>query len=290
MSRYRNIVVTDYNLDREYNDPKIKFLIGQEEQCPKTGNNHLQMYCEFDRAMTQNQIRKIFGNSHFERRKGNQNQAKLYCEKLDSQIPDGRKVLIGEPSEQGRRKDIEVLNEQAISGVHIHDIVAEHPSSIRFVNNILRIQQFIRPTYRTCLHTKLTRTDFMEQNLGEEVYHYTGSWEAYQMEEIVVLWNAVPKDEQTMMRNILIGIPCHVLTKQGPKVCRITHVLEIIQQASVTIAGASPMLEMTDKYYDEGEHDVFEDEYELPKYPQHSWETDSQYASRVNNKNKKRKL
>ncbi len=67
----------------EYNDEKIKILIGQLER-GENGTPHWQLYCELGKPARLGGITKLFPGCHAERRKGTRAEAIKYCTKNES--------------------------------------------------------------------------------------------------------------------------------------------------------------------------------------------------------------
>lgn len=93
----------------ETNTKHIRFLVLQAEECPKTKRTHLQIYCELYKQKGIAGWKKLFTDKaiHIESRKGTQEQAIVYCQKEETQLP-GTQFQWGEPkaSKQGDRTDL----------------------------------------------------------------------------------------------------------------------------------------------------------------------------------------
>lgn len=65
---------------------------------------HFQGYIELTKVMRFTALKKIFNDNtlHIEPRKGTQQQAIDYCQKLESRVQEP--VIFGEPTQQGKRK------------------------------------------------------------------------------------------------------------------------------------------------------------------------------------------
>lgn len=89
---------------------KCSYVIVGVEVCPDTGKTHYQGYAEFDRPMELAGLKKLFDNkTHFEIRRGTQQQAIKYCMK------DGKFTEYGKKKEQGERKDLGEAREMAMN-------------------------------------------------------------------------------------------------------------------------------------------------------------------------------
>jgi len=233
MSRFRNVCFTNFDCEKKYLDERIRYLIAQKEICPSTKKEHIQGYVEFDRALTFGQIKTILGNStHIQRRNGNQQQAIRYCQKEESRAKPEYKIEIGAPSEQGARNDIHAMNDMALTGSPITDIVAEHPSSLRYVNNILRLQQFLDPPVRQVSEYVIAQDSeelgvYLVQNQGQ-IFHFHSGFESYNFQTRMIVWNRQSMMERRDRVSISLGHPMTLETRQGPRVCYITEIIYLI--------------------------------------------------------------
>lgn len=229
--RFRNICLTEFKLDKPYlweQHPKIEFMTGQLEMCPTTKKKHFQLYIEFNKQLSRPQIVDIVGTSWFRARKGTQEQAIAYCNKIESRASPAEMILFGNPSEQGRRCDIERLHEAVLNGLPIMDVVRENPQGLRIVNNLLRMQQFITPKWRP-VETRLMVHDEIKDfcKLNDSIFHYDGAWDGYDAQTTVVMWCDTPKHQETFWQCLKQGTPCRVPTRQGPRVCNVTLLIEV---------------------------------------------------------------
>lgn len=125
MSRLRNICFTLNN----WSDDQYKSLINLDvkyivigKEVGESGTPHLQGYVEFNNSTSFKSIQKKFFKAHIEMRHGSPKQASDYCKKDDKDFFE--KGII---SEQGKRKDIEVLAELVIDGNNNRSIAKLNP-------------------------------------------------------------------------------------------------------------------------------------------------------------------
>lgn len=142
MSRFRNFCFTSYRILSEderlslFNDNDIKYIIYQHEQCPSTGREHLQGYCELSKQLRLTTLRDKFlrgsnDSFHVETRRGTQEQAIAYASKLDTRLHGP--YTFGTPNTPGNRTDLQVVCDHFRSGGTLSDALA--------------IEDFPLPTY-----------------------------------------------------------------------------------------------------------------------------------------------
>ncbi len=144
-TQYSNFCFTLYDFDENYKemlkniytDTDIQYMVFQKEKCPKTDKLHLQGYAETLRRHTRNPIKKMFKSNtiHIEKRRGTQQEAITYCQKLDSRIEEGAEF--GEKKKQGERNDLKEIYELVKQGKKIHEIMDSYPQQyIRYGQGI----------------------------------------------------------------------------------------------------------------------------------------------------------
>jgi len=69
----------------------LKYIVFQEEICPTTNRHHIQAYAEFTSPKTYKQIQKMLlcPRAHIENRRGSQEKAIAYCQKVWCRAPLG---------------------------------------------------------------------------------------------------------------------------------------------------------------------------------------------------------
>lgn len=113
----------------------IKYMCIGEEICPKTKKIHYQGYMELNKPSRISGLKKIFKTTHFECRKGTQQQAIDYCSK------DGKFRAWGAPAIQGKRSDIDNLWSDIKNGRDLKYIADNHP--ILFLKYYKAIEKYI---------------------------------------------------------------------------------------------------------------------------------------------------
>ncbi len=94
-------------LQQAEQDNQCKYIIFQEEICPKTKKKHYQGYVQWKSPQRMTRVKKLVGNStHVEKSRGNGSQNELYCSKADgrSRGPWRWGTLT---ASQGQRTDLE---------------------------------------------------------------------------------------------------------------------------------------------------------------------------------------
>lgn len=105
----------------------IKYLICQKEICPTTNKEHYQGYMELYTRKRITTLHNLFGTTHFEKRRGTQQQAIDYCIKSETSIENsiyeqGEKYIL----QQGRRTDLEDVKLMIQDGKTILDVADQH--------------------------------------------------------------------------------------------------------------------------------------------------------------------
>lgn len=112
--RARNWCFTQFNHEEwdraapELN-PDFRYMVFQTEICPKTGAPHIQGYIEFKKAKTFASVKNLIGRAaHLEYRKGTRKEARDYCKKADTRMPDTEPIELGEwtGDEERKRNDL----------------------------------------------------------------------------------------------------------------------------------------------------------------------------------------
>lgn len=119
---------------------RIQYIIVGKEICPETKKEHYQGYLELTNPLSLGSMKKVFNdNTHFEARRGTQEQAIKYCKK------EGDFEEFGECKKQGRRTDLEIVREHLKNGMKDFEIL-EEVSSFQAVNGIQKLRlMMIKP-------------------------------------------------------------------------------------------------------------------------------------------------
>lgn len=183
---------TDFELKTDYSFLGAKYLCYGVETCPETGRTHHQGYAEWETNQRIKSLKERGPNSfHWEKRKGNQEQAINYCKGIHQGKTENEIFLeFGEKSgnKQGKRSDIDLVKEMVNDGKSMSDIVDATSSyqAIRHAELILKYKESKRTEppivywYYGPTGTGKSRTAFMEA--GEDCWVSMGNlkwWEGY---------------------------------------------------------------------------------------------------------------
>lgn len=127
-NRYRNWCFTLNN----YLDGELPELVGgggflsyllYGRERGESGTPHLQGYLECTRPVSLAQLKGIshLATCHFERRRGSQHQAVIYCKK------DGDWLEQGQLKRQGHRSDLDAVAAAVASGATLTSVAEQHP-------------------------------------------------------------------------------------------------------------------------------------------------------------------
>lgn len=139
--RMRNCMVTAWKIlnDKWYLNPKVKYAIWQEEECPTSKKKHYQIYVEFKDGVSIDCVKCIFDDDtiHVEPRKGNQSQAIAYCSKTETRIAGP--WTYGSKGQQGYRSDLDSIMDAIEDNRTAREILIEYRgNAIRHISSISR--------------------------------------------------------------------------------------------------------------------------------------------------------
>lgn len=144
MSKFRNVALTDFNLDNlSYYKTELKhkasYIILGNEICPSTKKPHLQGFIVFKQARTFKQWKSILpAKVHFDKVYSTAFANIEYCKK-DGNIAFEYGVR---PKGQGRRTDYEHVRQMLYDGANMRDIINE-VSSYQAVRSAEIIKKYI---------------------------------------------------------------------------------------------------------------------------------------------------
>lgn len=111
------------------NSDKIRYMIWQNELCPKTGRLHVQGYVQFTNPMCLKGMKDIFGNTcHFDKCRGNESQCIAYCSKEESKLSGPWEYGIKAGSTQGKRNDLVDFVNRCLDKPTDLELLEEHPA------------------------------------------------------------------------------------------------------------------------------------------------------------------
>lgn len=128
--RSRNWCFTDhYAGDEPDIDPrKVRYLVAQQERCPRTGRIHWQGYVQFDVQQRASVMKKLNPFAHWEIARGKPDQNRAYCTKLETRVPGTDPVELGEYKSQGQRTELKEFHAAIVSGKRTRHMLEEHIS------------------------------------------------------------------------------------------------------------------------------------------------------------------
>jgi len=128
--------------------PKFRYVVFQLE----TGENdttHYQGYIEFSSPIRFNACKNIIGgNPHIEKRQGTRDQARDYCMKDNTRVPNSQPNEYGTWSSggAGTRNDIAQIAEEFKAGKRIRYIANEYPSVyVRYHKGLEKLHALMQP-------------------------------------------------------------------------------------------------------------------------------------------------
>lgn len=116
--RVRNVCFTYNNPGADpipFDVAKMKYLVFQRER-GENGTEHYQGYVELKSGMSYNAIKTLLGSNtiHLEARRGTAEQARDYCKKDDTRMPEEQPYEFGEISSPGKRNDLEAFKDAVV--------------------------------------------------------------------------------------------------------------------------------------------------------------------------------
>lgn len=128
-------------------DNGVRFLVGQEEIAPKTGNHHLQVYVEWKNPKGFGGMRRLFPKCWIGVPRGTAEHNIAYCTHPDTAV-FGTSLTFGTPGQesQGKRTDLHILCEKVMKAPNkgaLRDIILEQPVAfVRNHNGIFKLASF----------------------------------------------------------------------------------------------------------------------------------------------------
>lgn len=221
MPRFRNACITwfKYDIDHfvKWANTVCSYWVYGEEGCPSTGNLHLQIYVEFEKMLSFSTIQTAMDGCHISKRHGTAKEAAGYCKKGELADPGGKPggwayyydhphetwkgKEAGELSMQGRRVDLEGVQERLRAGATADELIEEQPhlahSHARAMD---RLEDIARSKMKrnwvtkcTWLHgrtgvgkTRLVRDTHNDEPIYVHPYEDKGWWDGYVGQKIVL--------------------------------------------------------------------------------------------------------
>lgn len=105
----------------------MKYLVGQEEKAPTTGQVHIQGYVHFKERIGLKKAKEYlgFGGAHMEIAKGSEQENKDYCTKKESRVEGGWSLEAGEMTKAGERVDLCGVKKKIEEGATFFDLTED---------------------------------------------------------------------------------------------------------------------------------------------------------------------
>lgn len=132
---FRLVCFTEYDVNRDMQAlaSNFQYLCYGEEECPTTGRKHLQGFAYCAKAQKFGYYKKAFGNTHFEKCRGDLASNESYCKK------DGHWTEYGQkPMGNGKKRTLEVFCDRLKKGDRLVDCVRDDPVTFAMYCNGLR--------------------------------------------------------------------------------------------------------------------------------------------------------
>jgi len=147
MVKFPNMQALLEHLQNHGGQDCLRFLVGQEEVAPKTGNHHLQVYVEWKNPKGFGGMRRLFPKCWIGVPRGTADHNIAYCTHPDTAV-FGTSLVWGTPGQesQGKRTDLHILCEKVMKAPNkgaLRDIILEQPVAfVRNHNGILKLAGF----------------------------------------------------------------------------------------------------------------------------------------------------
>lgn len=142
------LMETVYNNESD----RIRYICGQLEVAPETGNLHFQGYLQMKDKVSLSWVKAhVHTTAHFEpQRASNNNDARDYCSKEETRAPDAEFVEFGEfVKGRGQRTDLSQLRDAIKQGASHRQLAEDHVNEyaryLRFADRMTAIHQPTRP-------------------------------------------------------------------------------------------------------------------------------------------------
>lgn len=199
MSRARNWCFTSYEAEApKYSDESMNFMCYQQEICPSSEKHHWQGYVCFKEKLRMNPIKKILGNTvHLEVAKGSHKQARDYCKKKESAVPDTYEEF-GEIPKDNCTSNFRDVVLAVKAGAKLSDlaesdptIIARYSKCLQQFQTIVRKPPPVRPLANLCLWgaAGVGKTKWVYDNFNDEDVYFKDKsewWDGYEGQKVIV--------------------------------------------------------------------------------------------------------
>lgn len=223
---WNNYTSEDYERACEFIKSNCKYGIIGKEIAPSTGTAHLQGFCNLQKPMRFNTIKKRLNNGiHIEKANGSDEDNQKYCSKT------GEFFETGVPQSQGKRNDLAAVVDSISSGANITSVAEHFPCAfIKYHRGIKEYIKTIRPVPVRDFKTEVfyyygepgtgkSRTALEEaKNRGMDSIYYKPRglwWDGYQQQECVIIDDFYGWIKYDEMLKIMDRYPYKVQIKGG---------------------------------------------------------------------------
>ena len=109
----------------------VRYACGQREVGGVNGTEHDQFYVEFSTTYTLSAVRGLLPRAHWEVRRGTKREARDYCRKEETRVPDTQWEIgvwvNNRGGRQGAREDLAVIQRRLAEGRTVAEIYEEYP-------------------------------------------------------------------------------------------------------------------------------------------------------------------
>lgn len=138
------IMEVTYNNNKE----AIKYICGQLEVAPETGNLHFQGYVQLAKSQRLSFLKNnIHSTAHFEVQKGNNSQAREYCRKQETRAENAEFLEFGSfVGKAGARTDLTGIRDAILGGASHRELINNHVNEYgKYTRFADRVMMMTRP-------------------------------------------------------------------------------------------------------------------------------------------------
>ena len=159
----------------------VRYACGQREVGGVNGTEHDQFYVEFSTTYTLSAVRGLLPRAHWEVRRGTKREARDYCRKEETRVPDTQWEIgvwvNNRGGRQGAREDLAVIQRRLAEGRTVAEIYEEYPQiAARYPRFVDRAADYATPerTWKTEVKVFKGPTGCGKTRLAHELY--PGIW------------------------------------------------------------------------------------------------------------------
>lgn len=187
---------------------KVRYIIFQEEKCPKTNKNHWQGYIELKTPLRIKCVQLLLNlsNAHMEKRKGTRDEAREYCRKSESRVCEPIEWGVWESGGQGTRNDIDNLLKMVSENASLKEIIESDPKTYSKCRNTIKDYQFCCLKEKTKEYRKIeVEVIYGAAGTGKTRYCVENSKDYYKLDNDTTLWWDGYEGEETLIIDDFYG-------------------------------------------------------------------------------------